>query len=143
MYSGWRARTQYIGQLELLAAVSVYYSLADDLRSSEVIHFIDNSGAMASLVKDYSRDVDSGKLVHTFWALAAALDIDVWFEFVYSEANIADWPSRASVGFAADICAAEVDLCIPPSDRWGSSEWALSVSSSAPEPHVRKKRRRR
>ena len=53
-------RGQYIGQLELLAAVSVYYSLADDLRGSEVIHFIDNSGAMASLVKDYSRDVDAG-----------------------------------------------------------------------------------
>ena len=51
------------------------------------------------LVKDYSSDRDSAKLVHTFWALVSALEIDVWFEFVYSEANIADWPSRGELGF--------------------------------------------
>ena len=41
----------YVGQLELLAAVAVYYSLAAELRGREVIHFIDNSGAMACLIK--------------------------------------------------------------------------------------------
>ena len=46
VYAHWRERTQYIGQLELLAAVSVYYSLRDDLRGREVIHFTDNAGAL-------------------------------------------------------------------------------------------------
>ena len=54
----------------------MYYSLAVELRGREVIHFVDNSGALACLVKDYSSDEDSAKLVHTFWALACAFDID-------------------------------------------------------------------
>ena len=79
-----------------------YYSLAADLRGWEVIHFIDNSGAMGCLIKDYSSDVDSARLVHAFWGLACALEIDVWFEFVYSEANVADWPSRGDCSFLVD-----------------------------------------
>ena len=85
--------------------MAVYYSLAVDLRGREVIHFIDNSGAMACRIKDYSSDVDSARLVHAFWGLACALEIDVWFEFVYSEANVADWPSRGWLSFAAELGA--------------------------------------
>ena len=80
---------------------------------------IDNSGALACLVKDYSSDRDSAKLVHTFWALVSALEIDVWFEFVYSEANIADWPSRGDLGFVGDLGAREVRAVFPPLDQWG------------------------
>eukprot|EP00962_Isochrysis_galbana_P030293 scaffold9807_cov115-Isochrysis_galbana.AAC.1 len=56
----WRARRQYIGQLEALAAVSTYYTLADGaplpdggrshaLRGRDVIHYVDNFGALACL----------------------------------------------------------------------------------------------
>lgn len=131
-YEHWRARAQYIGQLELLAAVAVYYSLAGELRGREVIHYIDNSGSMACLIKNYSSDVDSARLVHTFWALACALEIDVWFEFVYSEANIADWPSRGRLDFAADLGARPVEpVVLPPSDGWGSVEAALELGEAA------------
>eukprot|EP00964_Phaeocystis_antarctica_P164779 scaffold143559_cov102-Phaeocystis_antarctica.AAC.1 len=42
----------YIGQLELLAAVSVYYSIDPaELRDRKVIHWIDNTGALAAMVK--------------------------------------------------------------------------------------------
>jgi hypothetical protein len=116
-YAHWRERSQYIGQLELLAAIAVYFSLAARLRGRRVIHCCDNSGAMACLISDYSTDSDSGALVHSFWALAVGLDIDVWFVFVNSEANIADWPSRGSVAFAADLSASRVEgseLRLPP-----------------------------
>ena len=84
---------------------------------------------MACLIKDYSSDVDSAKLVHTFWALACALDVDVWFEFVYSDANIADWPSRGKVDFAPDLRAGDpVPFIVPPTDTWGDVESALALS---------------
>ena len=41
--SSLRTRTQYINQLELLAAIAVYFSLRSLLRGRRVIHFIDNS----------------------------------------------------------------------------------------------------
>jgi hypothetical protein len=132
-YAHWRVRDQYIGQLELLAAIAVYYSLADRLRGRRVIHCIDNTGAVACLIKDYSADTDSSMLVHSFWALAAALDVDVWFVFVNSAANIADWPSRGLTAFAADLGAARIEgdsLRLPPSSSWGSVEQALAHSGA-------------
>ena len=65
---------------------------------------------MACLIKDYSADVDSARLVHAFWGLACALEIDVWFEFVYSEANVADWPSRGWLSFATELGAEEMTI---------------------------------
>ena len=133
-YAHWRERSQYVGQLELLAAVAVYYSLAAELRGREVIHFIDNSGAMACLIKNYSSDRDSSRIVHTFWALAGALEIDVWFEYVRSAANIADWPSRDKLDFVPDLGARVVDPWVcPPTEAWGSVEAVLRVAESVPE----------
>ena len=72
----------------------------------------------------------SARLVHSFWALACALDVDVWFEFVYSEANVADWPSRGLVAWAADLSARVVrDFVLPPTAEWGSVEDALTRAS--------------
>ena len=49
---------EYIGQLELLAAVVAYTTFADELRGAHVIHWIDNESAVYSLVKGYSRAPD-------------------------------------------------------------------------------------
>lgn len=145
--SHWRERSQYIGQLELLAAIAVYYSLADRLRDRKVIHCVDNSGSMACLIKDYSADLDSAALVHSFWALAVGIGVDVWFVFVNSEANVADWPSRGLTSFAADLAADRVEgpaLRLPPRAQWGDVEAALSHTGSAgPAPAPAHKRRRR
>ena len=64
------ARQQYIGQLaELLAAVAAYTTFPDLLSARKVIHWIDNTGALAALVKGYSRAPDSCRVVHAFHAL--------------------------------------------------------------------------
>ena len=143
--AAWRARRQYIGQLELLAAITVYYSLASELRGKRVVHYIDNSGAMASLVKDYSSDLDSAQLVNTFYALACGLDVDVWFDFVKSEANIADWPSRGEVAFAADVDAARVHgdaLRLSRLGEWGdvSAALAWAGAENSSDPPAKKRR---
>ena len=62
-------KAQYIGQLELLAAVCCYYSFPDIFRDREVIHFIDNTSALAALIKGYSGLPDSARIVHAFWSL--------------------------------------------------------------------------
>ena len=94
VYARMRERTQYVGQLEILAAVLAYTSRPEQFRGRDVIHFIDNSGAEAGLVKGYSRDLDSARLAGIFHCLAAALEANVWFEYVASKANLADLPSR-------------------------------------------------
>ena len=92
--SEFREREQYVGQLEVLAAVSAYTSRADQLRGRDVIHFIDNVGAYSGLGKGYSRDVASGRMISVFHTMNVALGANVWFEYVPSKANIADLTSR-------------------------------------------------
>ena len=76
------------------------------------------------------------------WALACALEIDVWFEYVRSAANIADWPSRDKLDFVADLGARVVDPWVsPPTDSWGDVEAALLVAESVPERPAKRARR--
>jgi hypothetical protein len=99
----WRKRKQYIGQLEALAAVAVYYSLANGvenpggapthvMRNRDVLHFVDNYGSLASLIKKRSKDPDITRQAHVLTAIFIALDIRPWFEFVASALNVADTP---------------------------------------------------
>ena len=96
-------RKQYIGQLELYYACTPYFSLPDRFKGRQVIHFIDNTAACAGMVKGYSSAIDSGKIVSAFHAFNLALGCDVFFEYVRSEANIADLPSRAAFAELADV----------------------------------------
>ena len=89
-------KEQYIGQLELLAATACYYSLPDIFRGREVIHFVDNTSAIAALIKGYSGAPDSSRIVHAFHSLNAGLRTNVWFQYVASKANVADLPSRGA-----------------------------------------------
>ena len=86
---------------------------------------------------------DSARLVHTFWALACALDIDVWFEYVRSAANIADWPSRGDTAFAAELGAAAVAVALPPLDTWGVVEPVLGLVEAGRAAPSRKRQRKK
>ena len=71
-----------------------YLSLPHQLAGADIIHFIDNTSALAALTKGYSGVPDSARLVHTFHAWAAGSGANVWFEYVPSAPNSADEPSR-------------------------------------------------
>ena len=90
----WAPKETYIGQLDILAAICAYTSLPGKLRDAEIIHWIDNTSALASLVRGYSSKPDSATLVNAFHALNVGLRSNVWFEYVPSKANISDLPSR-------------------------------------------------
>ena len=87
-------RRQQIGQVEIIGAMAPYLSLPHQLAGADIIHFIDNTSALAALTKGYSGVPDSARLVHTFHAWAAGSGANVWFEYVPSAPNSADEPSR-------------------------------------------------
>jgi len=141
-------RTQYIGQLELLAAVAVYYSMPEVFRDRPVFHFIDNASALAAIVKGYSSSVDSARVVHSFWALVSGLCADVWMVYVRSEANVADMPSRGDLSYVTGVLGSEGRATVlPPIESWGSVAEALAAAERVDGParpdEAPKRRRRR
>eukprot|EP00966_Prymnesium_polylepis_P044966 1041778-Prymnesium_polylepis.1 len=65
-----------------------------------VIHFIDNTSAIAAMAKGYSNMPDSARLVHTFHASQAGARCDVWFEYVRA---IQGQPHRRAVEGAEPV----------------------------------------
>jgi hypothetical protein len=115
----FRPRQQYIGQLEVLAAVAAYTSntgaegTRGSLRGRDVVHFIDNTGALFGLQKGYSGDLDSARLIHVFHAAVAAMGVNPWLEFVPSGANIADLPSRGEFSLLQELGSEKFDVKWP------------------------------
>jgi hypothetical protein len=113
-------RKQQIGPLETLGALLPYLSLPTRFRDREVVAFIDNSGALFNLSSGNSRAVDTARLVHVFHCLCAALQTQVWFEFVPSGANLADEPSRDEFGLLHEMGSTWFDVVWPDME----SSWA-------------------
>ena len=100
-------------------------------------HFIDNAAALAGLAKNTSSTEDSVKIIHSFslGARGAALQIDVWFEYLAPKANMADRPWRNDFSFVVDTFGSElVTTVLPKVTSWGSVESALAAP---PEPRRR------
>jgi hypothetical protein len=92
-----------------------YYSRPDQFRGRQVIHFIDNVGALCGMHKGYSRDLDnSARQVHIKDSVCAAAGTQVWFEYVPSGANIADLPSRDDFELLAELGSVPFDIQWPP-----------------------------
>ena len=91
-----KKRDTYIAQFELIAAIIPFISLPDDwLRGRPVELWIDNAGAVGALIKGYSGVKDCAKIVNTFHFAAAAAGItSLWIDYVPTESNPADIPSR-------------------------------------------------
>ena len=69
---------------------------------------MDNQGALAALISGFSSQDDCCSVACLYQLIAAEAGIRPWFEYVESEANIADGPSRA--GFAWSDSAEAVQL---------------------------------
>ena len=109
----FKARKQYIGQLELYAALIAYTTFKRELQGRKVIHWIDNTGALAALIKGYSSVPDSAQIVHAFHSLNLGLKCKVWFEYVFTKANIADLPSRKDFKLLNELGSIEKDVVLP------------------------------
>ena len=134
---------QYIGQLELAYAVSPSWTLPAIFAGRRVLHFIDNQGACAGLIKGYSKAVDCGRIVNAFHAFNTGLRADTYFEYVRSEANVADLPSRGGVAELHAILKRMgwvpewVKCRLPPLGTWDAAagEWLRRGSALATHRH--------
>jgi hypothetical protein len=81
-------------QAEMIAPIAALLSRPDDFAGRSVVLFIDNVGALSSLLHGYSSKPDCARLCNVFHLLAASLRCSFWFEWVPSGANISDLPSR-------------------------------------------------
>lgn len=130
------AKASYIGQLELLAAIAPYFSMPAAFADEFVIHFIDNTSAIAGLVKGYAAMPDSARLVHAFHAFNVGVRCVPWFAHVRSKANVSDGPSRGDCDYVVYILgAAYVPTRFPRLDQWllPAGPWmslALSFASA-------------
>ena len=91
-----KGRRSYIGQLDLLWAHSSYATLPG-IFQDEYPHWIDNTSALAGLIKGYAKPVDSACIVQAQAATCMALRCSPFYYYVRSKANIADMPSRFAV----------------------------------------------
>ena len=75
-----------------------YYGVRHMLAGRHVIHWIDNESAVYSLAKGYSGAADSARVVNLYHACVAQLRVTPWLEYVHTDDNIADLPSRGEYG---------------------------------------------
>jgi hypothetical protein len=75
-------RKTYICQLELLAAVCAATTFPELFRDAYVLHFIDNTAALSSLVHGYSTKPDMAHLANMYHLQLARLGSTVWHEWV-------------------------------------------------------------
>ena len=138
------ARRTYIGQFELLAAVAVYYTLPE-LAGRSVVHWVDNTSALAALAKGYSRAIDSARIVHALHAWNVGAGVSTWFEYVRSKANISDQPSRGEFGLLRRMGSEWVDMELPEAGDWfkPAAFWLESARGRARVARARPPRKRR
>ena len=115
------ARKQQIGPCELIAGIAPYLTLPDLFRGRDVMHWIDNTGALSALIKGYSGKPDLARITSMFHMFNCGLQSRVYFEYVESKANVADLPSRDSFEFLNALRSVSVDMRLPSVDEWDAS----------------------
>ena len=83
-----------ICSLELLAALCLLLTFKERLRGRRVYFFVDNTPAWSCMINGFSASKPMAEMGNLFHLAIAALEIDCWVEWVNSDANIADIPSR-------------------------------------------------
>ena len=64
------------------------------LKNQRVVFFIDNFSAWAMLCKSSANEDDTRILIRSIQQVIEAFHIGAWFEWIESEANASDGPSR-------------------------------------------------
>ena len=124
-----------ICSLELLAAVCALLTFSKRLRNRRVYFFVDNTPAWSCMINGYSSSVPMAEMGNLFHLAIAALGIDCWIEWVNSDANIADLPSRPEHQrgqlYAARPVFRQQRMQFPtPTDCLNPSDFFLSLKQS-------------
>ena len=135
-------KKQHIGQLEILAAVYVYLSVPQLVAGELIIHMVDNTSAIFSLVRGYSSKEDSAALVNIFHLVCAVIRPEVLWDYIESKANVADLPSRLEFEYLLALGATFFPIVLPPPGMWSSPLEAWLAVSEMLAPHAPRRRLR-
>lgn len=116
-----RKRETYIGQYELIGAIVPFISLPREWFAGYAVElWIDNASAIGALIKGYSGKPDCARIVNTFhFAFARLGAFSLWIDFVNTESNPADVPSRfhemtaEAIRDASDLLGPRVPATVP------------------------------
>ncbi len=78
----------------MIALIASVFTFSDELKGVKVLMFVDNVPAACALSQGISKQEDLQCLSSLFHSLCAGYHVKFWIEWVPSEANIADVPSR-------------------------------------------------
>ena len=87
-----------IAPLEAYAAYAAVHHFQDRLEGMNIILFEDNTVVENALITGSSDCEVTNELAHQFWLLCTRKKLSVWIERVPSKSNLADIPSRQSLG---------------------------------------------
>ena len=126
----FKVRQQYIGQVELLGVLCAYTSFGEQLQGKRVLHFVDNTSALAAAARGYAGPTDSRRLVQALHATLAGLRVHAWFDYVRSKANVSGEPSREpeldrrEMRPGSGIVSQPARLMLPEARAWGAEAGA-------------------
>jgi hypothetical protein len=118
-----------ICQLELLAALCAVLTFQEAIRGRRVVLFIDNMSALSAIVNGYTGQTHMALLSNMFHTVLAALQVDLWSEWVPSKANIADVPSRPDQPEKWTVLEGmeRVPLVFPTREQWNNHSLFLAM----------------
>ena len=91
----WAVQEQYIALVELSAPVSFMFHCPRMIKARDIVWFIDNSAALASLVKGGSSSSDMDRGAAAVHLALAGSQTRIWFEYIESKSNWSESASRS------------------------------------------------
>lgn len=103
------SRATQINAFEASAVAFGLHTFREELRGKRVVVFIDNTVALNTIIKGWSRKPDLNQLAFTTWLLLEEVQVEAHFAYVRSKLNLADGPSRRKLQEMCRMDAVEVD----------------------------------
>ena len=100
---GGELKDTLITPFEGAAMLAPYFTLPWLVAGMPVIHWIDNSGMLLSTVKGYSSSPEMAIIIDTYKWVCLKLHVLSWLDFVPSESNASDGPSRWVTGVPTPV----------------------------------------
>ena len=112
----------------------VYTTFGALLRGRRVYHWIDNTTALSGAVHGYANQPDLADASNALHCAACGLRIDLFLEWVASEANLADVPSRPTKDRAVlgRLGMRAVQLAFPSPGEWSDPARLLTRQYARP-----------
>ena len=95
---------------EAIAALSALFSCRERVKGLRLLHFIDNTAALANIISGSAKSLDIAAVVVWYQILAVELSACPWFEYVESHLNVSDLPSRLLQSFSSHVLAKKLGI---------------------------------